>query len=185
MRKLAAMTAVLGLAGSMSAEAQTVLTFEDIPCTNAPITLYNGVNFNGMFNCYTDPQSPYTPKSGVARVYDFTSPAMFNFLSPTVFNGAWFSGYSDATVQFALFLGAVPVGMSAILSPTDVPAFLSSGYSGLVDGVQVLSPKPDFFVMDDVTFGTTAVVPEPASMVLLGTGLLGVFGATRRRKNRS
>lgn len=34
------------------------------------------------------------------------------------------------------------------------------------------------------TFGAVTVTPEPASFVLMGTGLLGVFGIARRRRNR-
>jgi hypothetical protein len=33
--------------------------------------------------------------------------------------------------------------------------------------------------------GTEATVPEPGSMILIGTGLLGVAGAVRRRMVRS
>ena len=37
------------------------------------------------------------------------------------------------------------------------------------------------FAIDDPSFGT---VPEPSSLVLLGSGLLGMAGVIRRRMNR-
>ncbi len=38
--------------------------------------------------------------------------------------------------------------------------------------------------IDDIQFGSTVVsTPEPASMMLLATGLLGVFGVARRKRN--
>lgn len=174
----------VGLAMSPArAAAQTVQTFEDTNCPSA-VGQYGVVDYALEWNCYSFAQFPYTAHSGTNRVYTFATSAPFSFTGgPVSFDGAWFAGYPDATVQFALFLSNVPVWTSGILSPTDVPTFLSSGYSGMVDRVDVLSQRPDWYIMDDVTFngGSLGPVPEPASLVLLATGLVGVFGVVRRR----
>ena len=78
------------------------------------------------------------------------------------FDGAWFAGQTATSVTFELLLGSTSVWTSGTMFTSDIPTFLSSGYSGMVDNVLVLSNAPDYYVMDDVTFnGGSSSVPEP------------------------
>jgi hypothetical protein len=45
----------------------------------------------------------------------------------------------------------------------------------------VFSLDNDFYVMDDVTFNGTAVVPEPGTLTLLGAGLIAALRRYRKR----
>ena len=123
----------------------------------------------GVWNAYQELQDPYTAHSAPFRVYDFNAEGFFSFLTPQVFNGAWFAGVSDTSVSFNLYdsVGNL-LGTSATIFMSNVPTFLDSGYAGLVSKVGVASNRPDFFVMDDITYGGNATVPEPGSLFLVG-----------------
>ena len=48
----------------------------------------------------------------------------------------------------------------------------------------VFSPSPDAEAMDDLAFGPIVPVPEPTTMLLIGTGALGFFGYVRRQRRK-
>lgn len=187
-RPLTAAAVLLCGAGDASA---AVLSFDDIVDVGGYAAVpasYGGLDWSGSaWSVLASEQAPYTPHSGTGRVTlgwgsdDHASTIRFN--TPAVFEGAWFAGYSEATVRFDLYLNGQRVGSSTTLALSDSPSFLDAGWNGLVDAVVVSSSLHAFYVMDDFTYTAASVVPEPASMALFLSGLGLVGGAARRRRN--
>jgi hypothetical protein len=190
LRRLAGTAATMAVLAS-SAAAQSVLTFDDVPSTScnnsALLGLYGGVDFQGRWTCYTDVQPPFNPRSGTARVFASdgarNSPTSQFAFTSRQFSGAWFSGEVGTNVFFQLFSGATLLHTSGALGVSATPTFLSSGFGTAVDRVRVVGSDL-LWVMDDVTFGSTTVVPEPSTYLLLATGVAGI-AVIRRRKSRS
>lgn len=172
----------------------TVLTFDDILGPDdfgATVpTNYGGLDWSAAgWTVFAGEFFPFTAYSGDSRVttgYESSdSASIIRFLTPTVFEGAWFAGYDDVTVKFELYLGGELVGSSSILTLSDMPAFLAGGSSTAIDAVVVTSSAQANYVMDDFTFADAAVVPEPATLalVLFGLGIGVATSATRRRRS--
>lgn len=179
MKKTLLLAIALLAFASYAVAAVTDCNFDTLPGDGVVPDGYCNITWSGQWNYYLDPQPPYNPSSPPTRVYDFVTAGQMIFSSPQVFDGAYFSGYGFATVTFNLYNGANLVWTSATLAPSSTPTWLPSGYSGLVTEVDVVSPSPDFFVMDDVTYGSPT--PEPGTLALLATGAVGAIGAVRRR----
>ena len=170
----------------------TVLTFDDIVGPDGFSSVPN--NYGGLdwsksgLSVFTGEQAPFTAHSGQGRVTtDWIDggpiASTIRFLAPTIFDGAWFSGYSDSSVHFDLFLNGLLVASSASLQLSDSPAFLDAGWNSAIDTIIVSSAFQASYVMDDLSFESAAQVPEPGSLALVLAGL-GLAGTVRLRRSK-
>jgi len=167
---------------TLSAYAATVdVNFDNLMGDNLPVPDgYGDITWYGAWTHYGFDQPPYNAHTPPQRVYTGLADSKFTFdNAPVAFDGAWFAGPITTTVEFQGYLNNALVFTSAVLTTSDVPTFLSSGYNGAVDRVDVVSNAPDFYIMDDVTYETG--IPEPGSLILMGTGLAGLAGYIRRK----
>lgn len=170
-----------------------VLNFDDIVGPGGFAAVpgnYGGVDWSASgLNVFTAEGPPFTPHSGLGQVTtDWIDggpiASTIRFLAPTVFNGAWFSGYEDASVRFDLYLAGKLVASSASLALSDTPSFLSSGWGDAIDTVVVSTGVQGSYAMDDFEYVSPAEVPEPASLPLLLAGL-GLASAMHVRRHRN
>jgi hypothetical protein len=171
----------------------TVLTFDDITGPDGYAAVpgnYGGLDWSDAgLSVFTGAQAPFTAHSGEGRVTtDWIDggpiASTIRFLAPTMFDGAWFAGYSDSSVRFDLYAGGQLVASSALLQLSDAPAFLDAGWHRAIDTVVVFSGAQASYVMDDITFNTAADVPEPGALALVLAGL-GLVGSMRLHRSGS
>jgi hypothetical protein len=104
------------------------------------------------------------------------------------FDGAYFTSWSmndedytlsSSTITMLGYLNGSLVG-SITYDLTNDFQYYEAGFSSVDQIVFQSSGIGKWWLMDDMTINS-ASVPEPATILLLGTGLLGLVGASRKK----
>jgi hypothetical protein len=159
------------------------------PTPDSPLALDPGAPDTFITGDGANPTSPVL--SGTPT---FNGPISVLFDKPVAgvgLDGGFFDAIGGTTIEaydpFGVSLGSIVNSSLGI----EFFGLADSGGANVIGGISfyITGPEPAGFAIDNLTFGSSSVipevdhvVPEPSTLLLFGTGLLGLLGYIRTRK---
>lgn len=166
-----------------SARAIPIVKF-DLPSLVAP-----GATFDVyvIADGVTDVDPFFGPDELIAFGFDVVTPASFTFNGATVdlafFDDSAFFPNTDVAGSAFPGISGNDILLATLSFTTSVAGDFSVGiFSDLLDPNEGLFVLSSFLPLDMTTSANVTVTPEPATLLLMGIGLVGLAGGAARRK---
>ena len=150
----------------------------------------NPLSLNTAYQTFitTDSDNPTSPV--LSGDPTFNGPIVMFFSTPVAavsLDGGYFNTVGATTITGFDVLGNSLGSFTNSILGIETYGFADASGNNVISGLAfyITGNEPAGFAIDNVTFGAASVVritPEPATMTLFATGLLGVFAAARRRR---
>ncbi|MGA7157723.1 MAG: PEP-CTERM sorting domain-containing protein [Acidobacteriaceae bacterium] len=191
---LSGLIAALALTVPALAHADQVITFEGYASGTVFTNQFPGVDFSNatVLTEGISLSSDYPPESGVNVVYNAVSgPMTITFTDPVAYFEGYFTydqplvidAYNAADVlvdSYDSVCSANYIGSGTACSPNELGEVTGTD----ITEVTIAGGGGDNFTLDNAEFTgsiNSATTPEPGTIALLGTGILGLVGSFRRK----